>query len=299
LKNGASTQASTRRLWGLLQSDTAALKACAKGHPFLSKLAERYLYVNVAVHNGSYTAKADENALEFREITKLLSDNPYIANYVRTLAFCITRDASLFRPQDLVEVSSVLPMFLGLTKVALRAVGTRGSSNSWPTLPETFRQAFLDCIHMKEALLEHVWSFQLTHLNNCKTVTLSQLQLPQHIDSNVSTARLKSLSIENYDWDTFSIGGWVQTLSLHSLRLSLPSESAKLDALHIPEFLTVCPNTLINLEFDFKNKRKYGLILFYFHSEAERVCTSSKFLQLFSDRRAGISNKHGNSSQIL
>jgi len=167
----------------------------------------------------------------------------------------------------------VLPMFLGLTKVALRAVGTTGSLNSWPTLPEMFHLAFLDCIQMKEALLERVWFFQLTDLNNCKTVTLSRLQLPRPIDSGssiLSTALLKSLSIEDYDRDTYAITGrWVQTLSLHSLRLSLPSESAELDALRIPEFLTLCPNTLINLELDFKNKRMVLFIILFFIPKAE------------------------------
>ncbi len=234
-----------------LQSDTAALKACSQSHPFLSKLAERYLYVNVAVHDGSYSAGADENGLEFHEITKLLSDNPYIANYVRNLAFCISRDLQLLRLQDLEDVSSVLPMFSGLTKIALRATTAMGCS--WPMLPDTFRRAFLDCIYMKEAFLERIHSLQLTHLNNCKMVTLSQLQQPL-TDSNVSsTARLKSLSIE--DSSLFRIRCWVKILSLHSLRLSIPPDIDGLEELGIPEFLTVCPNTLSNLEFDFKNKR--------------------------------------------
>ena len=74
-----------------LQSDTATLKARSKIHPFHSKLAERYLYVNIAVHDGTYTAKPDSNGLKFREIIKLLSKNPYIANYVRNLVVCISR----------------------------------------------------------------------------------------------------------------------------------------------------------------------------------------------------------------
>jgi len=45
----------------------------------------------------------------------------YIANYVRKLAFCISR---YVKPYDLVDISSVLPMFSRLTKIALR--GTMG-----------------------------------------------------------------------------------------------------------------------------------------------------------------------------
>lgn len=223
-----------------LQPDTTALKACSKSHPFLSKIAERYLYVNVAVHDGGYITQPDEYDLNFREIIKLLSDNPHIANYVRNLAFCISR------PRDLADVSCVLPMFSRLTKVALRGRGV-----GWIALPDTFRRAFLECIYMKEVFIENIWNFQLSCLNNCKVATLSRLQylLPTNFDVS-STAQLKSLSIE--ECDAVKIGDWVKTLSLHSLRLSGPSDTFGLEISRIPEFL---PNTLIKLELDFKDQR--------------------------------------------
>jgi len=61
------------------------------------------------------TLQPDENGLEFREITILLSDNPGIADNVGNLAFFISRD---LRPHDLVDVlSSVLPMFSRLVSL--------------------------------------------------------------------------------------------------------------------------------------------------------------------------------------
>ncbi len=122
-----------------LQSDLGALKACSQSHPKFIQLVEWHLYTSITLYDNNTIS---ENGLGTRQFINLLSDNPHIGNYIRSLEVSITygNRGSL---QYLEDIASVLRMCSLLNKIALKQIIFH-----WASLPENFRLAFLDCLRL-------------------------------------------------------------------------------------------------------------------------------------------------------
>ena len=152
-----------------LQSDPETLKSCSESHSPLSQLAEPYLYHHVLL-------KTDESEQLFKpeNLTELLSKRPYIAHYIRSLEIHVGggRDKEA-QQRRLEEISTILPYLLALKVVTLNH--TPSPYFGWEAQPESFRQAFLDCLRlqtMQDVCIKQVYGFPFgSALNSrCKSI---------------------------------------------------------------------------------------------------------------------------------
>jgi len=79
-------------IFSFLASETRVLVACSQAHPIFAKLVEPTLYAHVIVHNCDADDE-DGRHLKFKpyQLSTLLSDNPQILNYLRSLRVELTR----------------------------------------------------------------------------------------------------------------------------------------------------------------------------------------------------------------
>ena len=244
-------------IFSFLESDRVALEACSQSHPFLSQFAERYLYSTIKLQDGGSIRDA---AFEFNQ---LLLDTPRIGSYVRTVEVRIPHKFH-FEVMDLTHVSSILPKLSLVKKIALIQEGTRGDF-SWENLPETFRQAFLNCLalqSMEELSLVYVINFPLSALKDCKTIKTLQLRNWKHdLKSKVLRDTLmhplppvESLSIHSCEKNSLQkMLPWLENRNIRSLSFSTrrgSSETYDFDIL--PNLLTRCSNHLTTLDLDVK-----------------------------------------------
>ena len=153
----------------LLQSDPEALKICSKSHPSLCQLAEPYLYSHILL-------KTDESDKWFNpaNLTELLSKRPYIVHYIRSLEIRVGGDDDKeTRLQRLQEISTILPYLSALKAVTLNHSAC--PFLGWETQPESFRRAFLDCLHlqsMQDVCINQIFGFPFAFALNggCKSI---------------------------------------------------------------------------------------------------------------------------------
>jgi len=95
-----------------LQSDPYSLEKCTRADPFLSKLAERYLYADVTLFDDPHPKIKSRTT---HQLTQILVQKPEIAHYIRSLTIYL-KD---YGNSPLITVSSLLPMFTQLTSVTI------------------------------------------------------------------------------------------------------------------------------------------------------------------------------------
>jgi len=231
-----------------LQSDLRALKACSQSHPKFIPLVERYLYATVTLYDNNTIS---QNGLGTPQFMTLLSDNPHIANYIRSLEVEVTYDL-IESVQYLEDIASVLRMCSLLNKITLKQI-----HSGWAALPEAFRLAFLDCLHlssMKAVCIIYVYGFPLTALEYAKN--LKQLTLrgwaPDHdfIPERSTYPLLEDLSVQDCGGITLEkIIIWVQAQNLRSLEFLGPCDTTR-EVWLLQSLLSSCSNTLVNLNLD-------------------------------------------------
>jgi len=266
---------------GFFQADLVTLKTCAQSHPTLSKLSERHIYAKITLHDDLDSDKIDPLAGSLRttEFTQILDKSPDIANHVRSLKIYVNNEEE---PKQLEEatvshlnsVASILPTFLGLTKIAIEGTPRSRTILSWHTLPETFRQVFLNILHvqdMKEVSISCITFFPLSLLDNCKNrnvkVTLDMCQETRCDRKSKERGSFEHLSVENYS-GTYVEGimAWIQTHGLRSLKFVPLYRQVWQYRLLLPPFLAACSSTLTNLDVGIEDEH----------------CTSLSFLELHS-----------------
>jgi len=165
-------------IFSFLESDFVALKACSLSHPFLSQIAERYLYATVNLQDDGFIG---DTGLRMFEFNQLLLDRPRIGSYVRTVEVRIPHKY-WFDVTDLAHISSILQKLSLVKKIALMQED-QCIDCFWENLPETFHQAFLKCLclqSMKELSLVLVTNFPLSALKDCKTIKILNLKGWKH-----------------------------------------------------------------------------------------------------------------------
>ena len=252
-----------------LQSDPVSLKTCAQSHPILSKIAERHIYANTTILSDYHSGiVSDEHCLRVCELSKTLSDNPYIANYVRSLEirFEPGADEDLPLMYYLTKVLPLLALLVSLRKVALIPTGKQEDVRL-SSMSRDMLMTFLLCLRLPSMVEVHLENFVLddTLLHRCQTLkilTLSQcLWYPTgltYTEDPLYPPRLKSLSIVNCNGEFLHDScPWVQTLALRSFSLLRLGDSTSLSYSSLPRILSGCASFLNHLDLDFANKSAY------------------------------------------
>ena len=234
-----------------LQSDFPVLKACSQSDPKFIRLVERHLYAIVTLYDNDTISK---NGLGTRQFVSLLSDNPHIANYIRSMeveATCTHVEST----QYLEDIASVLRMCSLLNKITLNEMAF-----GWAALPEAFRLAFLDCLSlssMKAVCIKHAFGFPLTALEPAKNI--KQLTLhgwtpdDDFIPKHSTHPLLEELSIQDCGGLTLEkIIIWVQTRNLRSLEFFGRPDDVTREIGKLQSLLFSCSNTLVNLTLDIR-----------------------------------------------
>ena len=149
-------------IFSFLQSDCATLRECSKSHPFLALLAERHLYVYIALQN--HPTRNDPKLLP-SELLEVFAERPEILNnIVQGLSIELIPLQMAEMKRSLEDIASIL----SIAGPRLRSITlTARSPVAWRNLDEAFQKAFLNCIRspsVTEASLQDVVGFQLSEL---------------------------------------------------------------------------------------------------------------------------------------
>ena len=157
-------------IFSFLHSEPAALQACLQSHPSLFQLARPYTYSHIRFKTGDSSNKRFKPA----DLTEVLSKRPYIARYIRSLEIYVggALDEEI-QLHQLEEISTILPNLSALREITLDH--SLCSLFKFEALPESFRLAFLDCLHlqsMRDVCIHNVLHFPFKSALNgeCKSI---------------------------------------------------------------------------------------------------------------------------------
>jgi len=181
-------------IFGFLTSEAPALIACSQAHPTFAQLIEPILYAHVIVHDHD-ADREDQHHLELKpyQLSTLLSDNPQILNYLRSLRVHLSFN------EGWTEIVTILGR-LKLERIQLTFAGCV----SWERLPKAFRNAFVACIStsfMKEILLDGVRNMPLSSFADCVGLKRLGLWYDAAPPSNTSCNFPHLEALELFDWN--------------------------------------------------------------------------------------------------
>ena len=243
-------------IFSFLQFDFRALKACSQSDPRFIPLVKRHLYANITLHDYDFVAISEPtHGVRTAEFIDLLSHNPHIANYIRSLEFSIAFNLTGF---ILENVISILRMCSLVKTVTFRYTGSIYIALAWVSLPENFRLAFLDCLHLpsvKAVSIIDVSGFPLTALsssNSVKSLTIVGCPPgPKFVPlETLCYPLLEHLTIQRCSQEALQkIITWVQPYNLRSLEVMLLESH---DTTQLSRFFSGCSNTLTSLSLDIR-----------------------------------------------
>jgi len=249
-------------IFGFLTSEAPALIACSQAHPTFAQLVEPILYAHVIVHDHDadredHDVDPEDHHLKLKpyQLSTLLSDNPEILNYLRSLRVVLSFN------EGWTEIAAILGG-LKLERIRLTFTSTYGCI-SWEQLPIAFRTAFVACIStsfMKEIRLDGIWNMPLSSFADCaglKRLTLWYDAVPP---SNISCNFPHLEALELFDWnmdghsqDFFS---WALTHACGLRSLTLTTSTKNIIQEFLPSLLAICSTSLVNLSIYYTNARK-------------------------------------------
>ena len=242
-------------IFGFLTSEARALIACSQAHPIFAQLIEPILYAHVIVHDHDADPEDHHLKLEPYQLSTLLSDNPRILNYLRSLRV----DFSL--NDGLKEIVAILGG-LKLERIQVTFTGTY-SCVSWKRLPIAFRTAFVACIStsfMKEILLDGIWNMPLSSFADCAGLKRLGLRYnaipPSNIACNFPHLEALELSDWNMDGPFHDFFSWALTHACGLRSLTLATSTKNLIQGFLPCLLAICSTSLVNLSIYDTNPRK-------------------------------------------
>ena len=245
-----------------------SLVACSKAHPLFSRVAERHLYHHITSPWANPWASHPGYMLKPSKLSKLLSETPHIANYVRVLCIVLVDIRSWTYPtqearRDLEEISLVLPKFSSLECIILNAPGCFAL---WDQLPQSFTVAIENSLHLPTLHRIHVrdLDFPLCILDNHPNINCFSLcGLPQIPDcSDGSNLQLTALSFSVTYRDDYptSFLTWAKRhiFNLQSLKCNFFEGK-------ILWLLEICSDTLNSLDLTLKATGKLSSCIFMSH----------------------------------
>ena len=274
-------------IMSFLRSDIVTLRTCAEIHPILFDLSERYIYANVTLCDNLYDLSSPTD-LRTSEFTQILARRPDIANHVRSLeVVCVNGDPGSEQHEvtssHLDDVASLLPMFAELTRFTITGI-LNDFYFSWHSMPETFCQAFLYCLHtqviMEDIVISCIAFFSMSLLNNCKNVRVTfdycpevQFDKKSTISEDVSQSYpvpFDHISIIRSETSMENIAAWVKS---HGLR-SLGCEAIEFTT-SFQRLLVACSGSLTDLCLDTKYCTFSVANFYHSKSEAHFICFSA------------------------
>jgi hypothetical protein len=227
-----------------LQTDISALKSCSQVYPLLSGPAERYLYYRIIVD-----VKADGDE-DIAELSRQLSENPRLRNYVRILAINISKDLVSEMTTMMEATTSILSALPLVNKVSL--VSTPKYNTAWDQIHKNFHSVFVDILQqssVQDVHLEDLTGFPMSIFDTCpgiKTLSLCDCRTFTRSNSSSTCPPLESLSIRGSDDPTIFL--WainhVDRLTSLVLRPDLEEFSA------YSALLEACSSSVTRLELD-------------------------------------------------
>ena len=232
-------------IFGLLDGDKSSLEACSKVNPSFAKIVERHLYAHLGIVSDFPLSFNDPHAFSCSQLSKLLSENPQVVKYIRSLRLEMNRGS-----EGMMELTSILPMLSNLERIFLRS----WSPVSWPILDELFRKTFIDCLlHLKGLFLDSIGDFPLSILDKCDN--LKRLSLYNFYSDPVQQSlccRLEYLSVKYCRNFLSRLSG----LNLRNLRSFVFSPFADRDFDQLQMLFQACSTSLTTLELFLGNFRR-------------------------------------------
>ena len=245
-------------IFSLLSSEADVLVACGQAHPIFAQLVEPILYAHVIIHNHDLDLE-DDHHLIFRpsQLSALLSNNPRIVNYLRSL--CIEFFQLYF--STLEGIIAILPG-LKLERIRL-SFGHSDFTSDWKWFPTSFRTAFVACIStpfMKEIGIDAIYNIPLSSFADCaglKRLTLFQNAVLRP-NTLCSFPQLEALELSHWMVDGHSrrLLSWMLTHASGLRSLTLRTPRKKAIRKFLPQLLSICSASLVNLSIYYTNPSK-------------------------------------------
>ena len=231
-------------IFGLLKSHPRSLLACSNAHPILAQIVERHLYYHIVIIRSTlyYHLDLDDRSgykFDFSHMTRLLSDTPRIADYVRILELSVEFYSNGF----LENIAPILSSFHAIQCFKLTF------HTNVLEMPRRFKTALEDCLRLptlQEVHIANLPRFPISILNDMSNITRLSLSesLERSICSDGSFPQLKSLSLSRFDLDSLPFSfTWAKHMKLQSFAFDYSNEEI------VERFLRICSDTLENLDF--------------------------------------------------
>ena len=227
-------------IFGFLKSHPRSLLACSNAHPSLAQIVGRHLYHHIVIIHSTLCYPPD---LDYRSgykfdsshMTRLLSDTPRIADYVRILELPVAGDF-------LEHIAPILSRFHAIQCVKLTFCA------DVVEIPQRFKTALEDCLRLptlQEVHIANLPRFPISILNDMSNIT--RLSLSESLERSTSIdcpfPQLKSLSLSAFDLHNLSLHlTWAKHMKLQSFAFDYSNEEI------IEKFLRICSDTLENLD---------------------------------------------------
>ena len=248
-------------IFGFLTSEAPALIACSQAHPIFAQLIEPILYAHVVVHYHDADPEGeDQHHLKLKpyQLSTLLSDNPRILKYLRSLRVYLSFN------KGWTEIAAILGG-LKLERIQLTFTGTYGCT-SWERFPTAFHTAFVACIStsfMKEICVDRIWSMPLSSFADCAGLKRLRLSIDAVPPSNTSCNFPHLEALELFDWDMDSRSqdffSWALTHACGLRSLTLTTSTKNIIQVFLPSLLAIFSTSLVNLSIYYTNPRKPSL----------------------------------------
>ena len=250
-----------------LESHPKALLACSKAHPILSQIVEKYWFRHITLRTGftNFTFSFTPS-----DMLRCLTETPRIVNYVAILEveFIYDQDRDWMTPY-LKEIASLLPMFPLLECIMLPS-RRNDSALLWRDLPQNFRTAVENCLHLPTLQEVHVgdMSFPLSTLDNHANINYLSLAGPPEIEPlhlEITHPQIKSLALEGFQLhDSEVFRTWAKRHILELRRLKYDFSCPEI----ILEVFKICGDTL-------------EILYLYLHREGILRGSSSRLAQVW------------------
>ncbi len=238
---------------GFLIPHRETLIACSKDQ-VLFPIVKRHLYYHVIVHFGSNNRRADTNyAFKPDRLSKLLSEDPRILNYVKILQVQFKGDPLLCMRTFKLELDKFAKTLVKFPVLECIIITSPGDSD-WCFLSEAFQDALENRLSLPTVMEVHFLHFadEILPDLNCK----NNLALSGYFSTPGQFRSLQQfLPLDPfYRLKPYPLHRWAKShiKELRSLRCVAPVGGG------LAELLEVCSGTLNELDIDFENaSRKF------------------------------------------
>lgn len=250
-------------VFSFLRNDIPSLSACISATPYFQAIGEKHLWHHFTLHNTYNPNPRNRLSRSPAQLSKILTDAPHIATYIRSLEISIASPSILqwFMKRSLndEEMAPVLPMLSHL-----ECLSVAGGCISWDRLHQVFQAALVQTLclpSMKEVAIEGVDGFPLSIFDRCralKRLSLTRGNFGLALDDNLKSLQtggtrpsLESLTIRD-SFSLLTIIDWLRNIDsspdITNLRFLAIAVCSVGELSYVAELLRACSNSLCGLE---------------------------------------------------